>query len=205
MKTTVSFPVVALLLLFSCSGICGPENLVKGGSLQTPADLKAWETGHWVHIPANKGDYRLLIKEVSPFISRVLTDNGRDGRKALELISKGEFLQIRDNDGGCLTISNYLFQTVPAKPGKYLLSFWLKGKNGPAEGYNAVRCFLQFQNVSKKSVPPGIDRQFILTSEWVQQKVEFSVPENGISFTLRFSLYGVGEMFLDNVIVKPVR
>ena len=205
MKTTVSFPVVALLLLFSYSGICGPENLMKGGSLQTPADLKAWETGHWVHIPADKGDYRLLVKEVSPFISRVLTDGGRDGRKALELISKKEFLRISDKDGGSLTVSNYLFQTVSANPGEYLLSFWLKGRNGPAEGYNAVRCFLQFKNVSGKPVLPGIDRQFILTSEWVQQKIEFRIPENGISFTLRFSLYGVGEMFLDDVIVKPVR
>lgn len=88
MKTTVSLAVVAAALFFSFSGVCGPENLVKGGSLQTPADLKAWKTGHWVHIPANKGDYRLLIKEVTPFVSRVLTDEGRDGRKALELISK---------------------------------------------------------------------------------------------------------------------
>ena len=205
MKTTALFLAAATALLFPFNGVCDPDNLLKGGALETPADLKSWELGHWVHIPADKGDYRILIKEVAPFVSRDLADGGKIGKNALKLTSKAEFLQIKDNDGGDLVVSNYLYQTAPAKPGKYLLTVWMKGKNGPAKGYNAVRCFINLQDVGKKAVNPGVDRQFALTPDWVQQKIDFTVPEKGASLTLRFSLYGVGELFLDDVVVKPLK
>ena len=97
-------------------------------------------------------------------------------------------------------VSNSLNQTVAVTPGKYKLTFWVKGKMEKVPGYNALRLFLICTKTSQL-----LDHQFKLTDNWVQFQKEITVPAQGASLQLRFALYGVGEFQIDDASLVKVQ
>ncbi len=203
-RTNCILFAAAALALISC-GISAQENLLKGGSFETPADIKCWNPGHWVHIDARDGNYLELLKQTAPFCSRKLSPGGKNGKMALNIATRKEFQSIKNNKGGLLTVSNYLLQTVNAAPGQYELTFFAKGKNEAVPGYNALRCFITFSDSAKKGTGTTFDRQLALNPDWKAEKLIFDVPAKAAAFTLRFSLYGAGEVMLDDLSVKKLK
>ena len=196
MKLKMTF----LLAAFAATSIFAQDNLLKGSAFETGNDVLAWAPGHWVHIGPALGDYKKLLPQVSPYCKRMLVQDAKSGRWSMKVVTDKEYHKIKDNKGGVIMVSNSLNQTVAVTPGKYKLTFWVKGKMEKVPGYNALRLFITCTKTSQL-----LDHQFKLTDNWVQFQKEITVPAQGASLQIRFALYGVGEFQIDDVTLEKVQ
>ena len=189
-----------LLTAFAAVTVFAQGNLLKGSAFETGNDVLAWNPGHWVHIGPSLGDYKKLLPQVSPYCKRMLVQDAKSGRWSMKVVTDKEYHKIKDNKGGVIMVSNSLNQTVAVTLGKYKLTFWVKGKMEKVPGYNALRLFITCTKTSQL-----LDHQFKLTDNWVQFQKEITVPAQGASLQIRFSLYGVGEFQIDDVTLEKVQ
>lgn len=192
------------LLVFSVATIFAQGNLFKGGKFETGNDVLAWQPGHWVHIGPALGDYKKLLPKMSPFCQRQLVLDAKSGRWSIKVATNKASREIKDNKGGIIMVSNSLTQTVNVAPGKYKMSVWVKGKFEKLPGYNALRLFITCNKKDKKVVSL-LDHQFKITNSWVLFQKEITVPADGSSLIFRFSLYGVGEIQLDDATLVKIK
>lgn len=189
-----------LLTALAAVSVFAQGNLLKGSAFETANDVLAWAPGHWVHIGPALGDYKKLLPQVSPYCKRMLVQDAKSGRWSMKVVTDKEYHKIKDNKGGVIMVSNSLNQTVAVTPGKYKLTFWVKGKMEKVPGYNALRLFITCTKTSQL-----LDHQFKLTDNWVQFQKEITVPAQGASLQIRFALYGVGEFQIDDVTLEKVQ
>ena len=192
------------LLVFSVATIFAQGNLFKGGKFETGNDVLAWQPGHWVHIGPALGDYKKLLPKMSPFCQRQLVLDAKSGRWSIKVATNKASREIKDNKGGIIMVSNSLTQTVNVAPGKYKMLVWVKGKFEKLPGYNALRLFITCNKKDKKVVSL-LDHQFKITNSWVLFQKEITVPADGSSLIFRFSLYGVGEIQLDDATLVKIK
>ena len=195
---------MTVLFVFAAVTAFAQGNLLKGSAFETGKDVLAWNPGHWVHIGPALGDYKKLLPQVSPYCKRMLVQDPKSGRWSMKIKTDKEYHNIKDNKGGVIMVSNSLTQTAAVVPGKYKLTVWVKGKTEKVPGYNALRLFINSTKQDKKVVGL-LDHQFKLTDSWVQYQKEITVPAEGSSVTIRFALYGVGEVLLDDVTLEKVQ
>jgi hypothetical protein len=192
-------------------------NLLKNGSFEMEGtDLSGWRgKGSWIgwgHIhSAKKTEAIKKMREVMAKTAyrRVSTQMAYAG-KCSAWIKTPDVL--RDMMKPLPMISNKIRQVVPLTPEKneklYRLTFMAKGFHTPTvphSGMMVVQMRGQKLDAKKRfqGVGAGVQNTFKLRSEWTQHKVDLMLPANCDGLSVTLILYGVGEVYFDDVQLFP--
>jgi hypothetical protein len=88
-------------------------------------------------------------------------------------------------------------------PTKFRISIMTKGKRYDAPGLNAFVLLINFFNGERprdsSELGKMLNLRFTVTDNFERSSLEFTAPKNACSLMLNFSLYGVGEWFIDDI------
>jgi len=188
------------------------KNYIKSGDFEDPSinfSLKApgdWQCGVRIHSKIKTDES--LLPEITKLMKReIIPSQDNPGNHLLKLLSPLEIQKLRRSDGTPM-VSNKLVQTVillePLKnPTKFRISIMTKGKRYDAPGLNAFVLLINFFSGerARDSSPLGkmLNLRFTVTDNFERSSLEFTAPKNTRSLMLNFSLYGVGEWFIDDI------
>ena len=198
-------------------GVQSSVNLLKNGSFEMPGtDISNWRgKGHWVgwsHVHSSA-----KTPEITAFrqtftknaIRKVSTSAASDGKCAAWIKTPDT---VKNAVKPLPMISNKISQSVQVAPETqeqlYRLTFMAKGFHTPTVPHSGSLVVMlqglkfnekkKFQNFGK-----GVQGTFTLRSEWTQHTVDLRLPAGCEGINVTVCLYGVGELFLDDVRLFP--
>ena len=193
-------------------------NYVRNGSFEEPADFKGprgkgyWHGGSRTHGLKRTPEVQAFQKRFAESIVRRIRNKGAvDGKNFLLLQTPDEVSKWYKPFP---QISNRLSQTVkiPVKAdGNYRLSFKAKGYHlptAPNRGLFLVQVFprgIKKSSRTRKNMAYGTQQYFSLRPQWSSHNFDFKLPANCKEISLTLSLYGVGEVCLDDVRIFPAK
>ena len=193
-------------------------NFVRNGSFEEKTDFKGsrgkgfWHVGSRVHgLPKTPENEAFRKRFSGAVIRKISTEGAADGKAFLLLKTPDE---VKDWLKPFPQISNRLGQLVPVtvkEEGYYRLTFKAKGRHTPTapnRGLFLVQVFPQnhkSKGRSRKNLAYGVQTFFSLRPQWTTHRFDFKLPAGEKAVNLTLSLYGAGEVCLDDVRLYPVQ
>ncbi len=173
------------------------QNLIQGGSLKNPDDIRFWKTNFWVHAASSEGPIQSFLDRVRPGIQSGWKDS------SARLSTDRTTQEVRLKNGNPVSVSNRFEQTVPVPgPGKYILSFDAKGRIVPSKGsFSGLYVFNTFLDEGGKKIGEA-NQIMTLPPEFSRLSMAMQMPEGTAKTALRIVFYGAGEMSFRNVILE---
>ena len=146
-------------------------------------------------------------KRIVNGMRRSIADSGVNGSRCAVLHTPEEASCEQDADGNPW-MSSYISQEMilpdSAVPLKYTCSFMVRGRTRNAAGANSLNVFADFFDKGPgipeaKTLRKTVNYRVTLPGEWEQRSFSFAAPPHTRRISLRFALYGQGQIFLDDV------
>ena len=198
-------------------GVQSSVNLLKNGSFEMPGtDISGWRgKGHWVgwthvHSAEKTPAMKDFQKTFSKSALRKISNAGAASGKVSAWIKTPDAL--KEAFKPLPMISNKISQSVRIAPETqeqlYRLVFMAKGFHTPTVPHTGSLVVMlqglkynekkRFQNFGK-----GVQSTFTLRSQWTQHTVDLRLPAGSEGISVTLCLYGVGELFVDDVQLFP--
>lgn len=201
MKTTVTTIIAAAVMLPAVYG----QNLVKNGSFEEISKT-AKSTSKYM-MGQIKGGWDVGVGPVATLPRYFGPNGGKCKIRIIEIGEKGEnkeHVRHGKRSAHFENFSGHMTSSTVLKPGKYEITFWIKGKGeflpcayrygiNPATG--KLGKFMGTQVLFRKRVN---------SAEWVQGRYTFEIPSKDI-VQATFALAGSnGNFYLDDICIKKV-
>ena len=169
-----------------------------------------WYSNFWVHIRAQDGDYRLLMKQIGPFVKRfVKVENGLSFYRIESGMEAWKFKTSANTD---VSFSNQFQQFVdlPDDAGgkRYQITLRYRSVLKTSSNANHLRGFITFYDGRKRGakVLPRTNKVLWIknSASWSNCSMEFEVPQGAKQLNLNLSLYGPGTFDLADVRIAEV-
>ena len=195
------------------------ENLIQSGGFEeetidfTGGRLNGWGGAQQVHVNIRSDAERLEVEAqreaLKAAVKRFRTrDNPHSGDWCAALVSPPEIQEMRDADGKP-PVSNRIQYVVDAPNSdasrKYRLSLFLRGRFAEAPGAKSFSVLIQFWGGDRKETRDTLHETFqTLPVQWERREVEFSAPPGTTRMRINLALYGLGEVYIDDVRLEEV-
>ncbi len=194
-------------------------NLIEQGGFEEPdinvanyKDLAKYKWGgHFYVHSAEQAENDLLPQLSALAIRRIVTANPASGKQCVMLESPMSMQKLQ-NEQGRPQMSNRiaLWVKVPLadNPVKYRVSMKLRGKIEAVPGNNTFIGFAECKDNQlpgkAKSLAPATQQILTVPASWEERSFEFIAPPQTVLVTLSLALYGIGQIYLDDVQMVPV-
>ncbi len=196
--------------------VSNAPNLIKNGSFENVDAQGNPKKGSWFrswHVHSLKGQKAaadaLIKKADSNVITTTIAENATDGKRCAKYITPTTVNAMRsDPKHGLPMISNGFGTNIPipagGAPGKYLLSFMLRGKLAKVPGLNKFVIVVSFKGGSDKvyqckPTGKGMVKHVSMTGNWSTITIPMLIPAQTTFVSIYLKLYGCGEVNLDDV------